>query len=196
MLLIGLFLLGFVSAFILLALATGPSNADHYNDFNAALKTAHGVATVTADSAEADQAVKAWKAALADLTFPTDAQKTALGKVYADNLFFNDTLKTLRSGDEVTQHLLATAEMLSRGSVECFATTRDANGDYYIRWQMSYAGPKLNSGEPIVTIGMTQLRFNGQGQVILHQDYWDASTGVFEHSPLVGGLVKFIRGRM
>ncbi len=196
MLLTGLFILGFIAALVLIAFATGPSNADHYGDYNAALEKAHNVPTVAADNKDADAAVQAWKDALADLTFPTDGHKAALDAVYADDLFFNDTLKTLRSGADVKQHLLATADLLASGSVECFSTTRDEKGDYYIRWQMSYAGPKLNSGEPIITIGMTQLRFNQQGQAIFHQDYWDASTGVFEHIPLVGGLVKFVRGRM
>jgi len=196
MLLTGLFLLGFISALVLFGCATGPSNSDHHRDYNAALEKAHSLPTVSDDSPEAGQAVQAWKDALADLTFPTDEQKNALDAVYADDLFFNDTLKTLRSGSEVKKHLVATADLLTSGSVECHSTTRDENGDYYVRWQMSYAGPKMNSGKPIVTIGMTQLRFNEQGRVIFHQDYWDSATGVFEHIPLVGGLVKFIRGRM
>jgi len=196
MLLATLFLLGFISALVLVSCANGPSNADHYRDFNSAIEKAHGAATLSADSDAAKEAVQNWKDALADLTFASDEQKAALDALYADDLFFNDTLKTLRSGADVKKHLLATAELLTSGSVECFSTTRDGNGDYYVRWQMSYAGPKMNNGQPIITIGMTQLRFNEQGQVILHQDYWDSSTGVFEHIPFVGGLVKFIRGRM
>ena len=199
MLLTSLFLLGFISALVLIGFATGPSNADHYSDYNTALEKAQSLPTISGDSQDAGQAVQAvqaWKDALADLTFPTDEQKNALDAVYADDLFFNDTLKTLRSGSEVKKHLVGTADLLTSGSVECHSTTRDENGAYYVRWQMSYAGPKMNSGKPIVTIGMTQLRFNEQGRVIFHQDYWDSATGVFEHIPLVGGLVKFIRGRM
>ena len=196
MLYLGLFLLGFIAAIVVIAFANGPSNADHVNDFNAALAKAHKIPAVAADSDAAANAVLAWQDALADLTFPTEEQKTALGEVYADELFFNDTLKTLSSGADVKAHLIATADLLTSGSVECFSTTRDDNGDYSIRWEMSYAGPKLNGGDPIVTIGMTQLRFNEKGEVIFHQDYWDSSAGVFEHIPLVGGLVKFVRGRM
>jgi hypothetical protein len=193
---IGIFLLGFIAAIIIISLANGPSNAGHVDDYNAALEKAHQIPTIAPDSDAEAAAIQAWQEALADLTFPTEKQKTTLGKVYADELFFNDTLKTLRSGKAVEEHLLATADLLTSGSVKCFTSSRDENGDYSIRWEMSYAGPKMNGGEPIVTIGMTQLRFNEKGEVIYHQDFWDSSTGVFEHIPLVGGLVKFVRGRM
>ena len=193
---IGIFLLGFIAAMLLISLASGPSNANHVNDYNTALEKAHQVSTLDADSESAESALQAWRDALADLTFPSAEDRDALDKVYADELFFNDTLKTLRSGPEVKAHLLATADLLTSGSVKCAAAARDENGDYNVRWEMSYAGPKMNGGEPIVTTGMTQLRFNESGQVIFHQDYWDSSSGVFEHIPLVGGLVKFVRGRM
>ena len=196
MLLTGIFLLGFIAAIVVISLANGPSNADHVSDYNTALNTAHKTATVAAGSEAEAAALKTWKTALAELTFSTEDQKAMLKDTYADQVFFNDTLKTLRSGAAVEAHLLATADMLSSGSVKCVSEMRDDNGDYYVRWEMSYAGPKLNSGNPIVTVGMTQLRFNEQGRVIFHQDYWDSSTGVFEHIPMVGGLVKFVRGRM
>ena len=196
MLYLGIFLLGFIAAIVVISFANGPSSTGHVDGFNDALKKAHQTSTLDADSDAERAAVQAWQNALADLTFPSDEQKTALGEVYADELFFNDTLKTLRSGPDVKQHLLNTADLLTSGSVKCFSTSRDENGDYSIRWEMSYAGPKMNKGNPIVTIGMTQLRFNEAGQVIFHQDYWDSSAGVFEHIPLIGGLVKFVRGRM
>ncbi len=196
MTLAALFLLGFITALIVISCADGPSNKDHVSIYNAALEKAHRTATFDAGSSTEAAAVQAWKDVLADLTFSSEQQIGGIEKVYADELFFNDTLKTLRSGAAVNEHLLGTAKLLTSGTVQCSSTMRDENGDYFIRWEMSYAGSKMNGGEPIVTIGMSQLRFNEQGQVIFHQDFWDSASGVFEHIPFVGGQVRFLRGRM
>jgi hypothetical protein len=196
MTLIALFLLGFITALAILGFASGPSNAGHVAAYDAALEVAHQTPTFAAGSDTEISALQNWKDALADLTFSSATNANAIGQVYADDLFFNDTLKTMHSGAAVEEHLLATARMLDSGTVTCHSEMRDNHGDYYLRWEMSYAGPKLNGGQAIVTVGMTQLRFDEAGQVIFHQDFWDSSSGVFEHIPFVGGQVRLIRGRM
>ncbi len=55
--------------------------------------------------------------------------------VYADDVFFNDTLKTLHGVDEVEEHLAATADALEQGTVE-FVDLAVQDGDYYFRWEM------------------------------------------------------------
>ena len=43
---------------------------------------------------------------------------------------------------------------------------------------------------------MTQLRFNSDGLVVLHQDYWDSAGGFYDHLPVVGGLLAWIRSML
>lgn len=43
--------------------------------------------------------------------------------------------------------------------------------------------------------GVTRLDFADDGRVIEHRDYWDASE-LFGELPLVGRIVRFVRGRM
>jgi hypothetical protein len=45
------------------------------------------------------------------------------------------------------------------------------------------------------TIGITHLRFNEAGRVILHQDFWDTGLGFYQHIPVLGRVVKSINRR-
>jgi hypothetical protein len=43
---------------------------------------------------------------------------------------------------------------------------------------------------------MTHVRFDPEGLVTLHQDYWDAGAGLYEHMPVLGRLIGAIRARL
>jgi hypothetical protein len=51
-------------------------------------------------------------------------------------------------------------------------------------------------GETVQSIGMSHIRFNSAGQVVLHQDYWDSGSNLFEHIPVVGWLIRRIKARL
>lgn len=162
-------------------------------EFNAELKSL-GEGIASAPSAAEKAGLEAWKALLADLSVKNVEGKAS--EVYAEKTYFNDTLKTLRSADAVEAYLIETAELLHSGSVEYRDTVRSEDGSYYVRWEMVYEGKKLAGGRPIRTIGMSQLRFDDEGRVVLHQDFWDSTRGIFEHIPVVGGQLRFIKNRL
>ncbi len=113
-------------------------------------------------------------------------------KLYASDLFFNDTVHTHEQRDTLITYLEKTSKRLDDMSLEIL-DSRIAGHDLYLRWIMRtdfQAGFREVSAE---TIGMTHLRFNQKGKVILHQDFWDSRQGVFEHIPVVGGLIEWIR---
>lgn len=139
------------------------------------------------------QGLERWKDLLSEFSEENLSGKAA--RVYAGETFFNDTLKTLRGAEEIEAYLLETAAMLESGTVEFLDTVETAQGDVYARWEMVYRGKKLAGGEPIRTIGMSHLRFDEEGKVILHQDFWDSARGIFEHVPVVGGQVRFLKNR-
>jgi hypothetical protein len=47
-----------------------------------------------------------------------------------------------------------------------------------------------------VTIGMTHLRFDSEGKVVLHQDFWDSTRGIFEHVPVMGAGIRLVKKRL
>jgi hypothetical protein len=40
---------------------------------------------------------------------------------------------------------------------------------------------------------MSHLRFNNEGKIILHQDYWDSMQGFYQHIPIIGGVLQWIK---
>ena len=127
--------------------------------------------------------------------FSEENIKGKVAAVYADDLFFNDTVKTVRRAAELEAYLLETAEMLVHGSVE-YEDVVESGEDVYVRWRMVYQSKKLAKHQDIVTIGMSHLRFNEEGKVILHQDFWDSTRGIFEHVPVIGSGIRAIKKRL
>ena len=115
-------------------------------------------------------------------------------KVYAPDAYLNDTLVTHHGPEEIKKYFLMTAD-----TMETYEVTIDdqaSNGqEHYVRWTMTFSAPKLNSGKPVVSTGMSHVRLNPSGQVIMHQDYWDSGTNIYGQLPVLGGAIETIRRR-
>ena len=68
--------------------------------------------------------------------------------------------------------------------------------NYYFRWTMDTRMKNLAHGKTVRTIGITMVRFDSEGRVILHQDFWDSAQGVWEHVPVMGGVIRWIRTKI
>lgn len=115
--------------------------------------------------------------------------------VYSRDAYLNDTLKTLRGSAAIEEYFLGTLANTESITVSFSDVARSGN-EYYFRWVMDVRFKKFRKGETIRTIGMTHVRFNKDGQVILHQDYWDSAQGLFEHVPVIGGGIRLIKSRL
>lgn len=125
-----------------------------------------------------------------------DAVSTRARDTYAEDVYFNDTLKTVRGLDNLVEYLRDSAEATEDVRVEILETTRTDAGDYLVRWKMMIRFKKFAKGQDTWSIGMSHLRFDGDGRVVYQQDYWDAATGLFEHVPLLGHGIQAIKKRV
>jgi len=114
-------------------------------------------------------------------------------KVYAPEAWFNDTIATEAGIDAIEQYLLKTAE----GAEAVSAKINDvavSGSDCYVRWTMEIRAKNLAGGRPVVTEGVSQLRFDDEGRIVLHQDFWNPATGIYQHLPLLGPAIRFVNG--
>lgn len=44
--------------------------------------------------------------------------------------------------------------------------------------------------------GSSHLRFDAQGRITHHQDYWDAAHGLYQKMPLIGAVMRWLRRRV
>jgi limonene-1,2-epoxide hydrolase len=121
--------------------------------------------------------------------------RTKLRQTYADDAYFNDTLKEISDVATLEKYLLKTAENVDSCTVE-FLDTASAGGEYYFRWLMTVRFKKFKKGEDQPSIGITHIRFNKEGKVVFHQDYWDASENFFEKIPVLGWMIRKVKGSL
>jgi hypothetical protein len=61
----------------------------------------------------------------------------------------------------------------------------------FITWTFEFS---LN-GKPYRIVGGSHLVFNAEGLVTLHRDYWDAAEELLQKLPIVGVLIRWLRGK-
>jgi hypothetical protein len=149
--------------------------------------------TIEAGSDDERRAIERFRSALSDFKAPDFAER--IREVYAEDAFFNDTLKTLRGADEIEEYLMATADAVEKGTVEFLDLVSDG-GNHYFRWAMTIRFKRFARGEDTKSVGMTHVRFDSEGKVVLHQDFWDSTGGLFEHVPALGWMLRRAKNRL
>lgn len=128
-----------------------------------------------------------------ELTHPEIGRRVA--RLYADVMYFNDSLKTFQSRQQLVAYMQATARMLDESTVEIDQVLRDGN-DVFVRWTMTFASSAMGRKISSESIGMTHLRFNPEGRIVLHQDFWDSAAGLYRNLPVIGYALKKVDQNM
>lgn len=140
-----------------------------------------------------EDGIEAFIGGYGDLAHPDLRERVAA--LYAPELYFNDTIHTINSRDKLVDYLGRTGDNLSESQVEVKQVLRDGN-DVFVRWSMEFKARAAGKDIHSRSIGMTHLRFDEQGQVILHQDFWDSGHALYAHLPFVGFFVRRAHDRM
>lgn len=64
-----------------------------------------------------------------------------------------------------------------------------------LRWQLNARLPRLGGRAWQVT-GCSALHFSADARVCAHHDYWDAAGQLYEHLPVIGVALRWLRGRL
>lgn len=144
-----------------------------------------------AGSAEAIVMLQRVESLFTNYTYENLAEK--LPQVYADTIYFRDAFKQLDSSESLTAYMLHGVQ-----AVEAVAFTFNhvmhSKGEYFIEWTMGIQFKGQSAME--TSIGMSRFRFNSEGRVIFHQDYWDPTTVIYEKIPIAKQLIRFVQKRM
>lgn len=63
-------------------------------------------------------------------------------------------------------------------------------------WVMHLKAAGLNGGKEIRVPGVSQLRYRPGGKVLYHRDYFDMGAFIYEHVPVLGSVLGYIKRRM
>lgn len=62
-------------------------------------------------------------------------------------------------------------------------------------WEFHFRFKTFRPAQSQCIRGSSHLRFDAQGRVTWHRDYWDAAEELYEKLPWVGGLMRWLRHR-
>ncbi|MDE1165052.1 MAG: nuclear transport factor 2 family protein [Pseudomonas sp.] len=117
-----------------------------------------------------------------------------LSLIYSDDIHFRDPLHEVRGMAELRRYfgeLYANVEQL-HFDFEHIDQVREGEG--YLRWCMTFAHPRLNKGQRIQVPGCSHVRWHDK--VYQHRDYFDAGALLYEHVPVLGSAVSWLKRRM
>lgn len=122
------------------------------------------------------------------------ADRPATADLYAPALYFSDTLLTSEDHNVVVAHL--DRMHAGTGTLNVTVLDRQIDGpDVYVVWRMQARFKPARKEVTSDTVGVTHLRFDAAGRIVLQQDFWDSTEGFYRHLPIVGSLVNAIAGR-
>lgn len=120
--------------------------------------------------------------------------EAAARAAYADDAYFNDGFAEIEGGEAIAAYLARTAEATAEIEVD-IEDRFVANGEVYLRWVMRFTTAGSRS-RTLIAPGITHLRFDADGRIVYHRDYWDASGALAEFVPLVGSILRSVRARI
>lgn len=170
-------------------LARGGGAMDNFseNEYEAALTRFPGSTDAI------DEGVDAFMAGYGDLAH--SELRARISALYAEDLYFNDTIHTFTTRDDLVAYLGKTGDALDESIVEVKQVIRDGS-DVFVRWSMDFKLRAVGREIHSQSIGMTHLRFNDQGQVLIHQDFWDSGHALYAKLPIVGWVIRRAHAQM
>jgi steroid Delta-isomerase len=123
----------------------------------------------------------------------TPASLARIGEFYAPDTRFKDPFNEVtgvNAAHDVFEHMFEALheprfvvhDIVVQGD-QCFITW-----DFLFRF-------KRFSDAPQTVRGASHLRFDAQGRIALHRDYWDAAEELYEKLPVVGALMRWLKRR-
>lgn len=174
------------------ACAPNPNTSARVDEYNNALAKSAGD-SISEDNPKAASGIKAFQTFLTKIP-DKDYVRDNTAKVYAPDAYLNDTLVTHHGPEEIMTYFHATADTMTSYEVTINDTASSGN-EHYVRWTMVFSAPKLNGGKPVESVGMSHIRLNADGKVVMHQDFWDSGTNIYGQIPVLGGVIESIRRR-
>lgn len=117
-----------------------------------------------------------------------------LTPLYHPQITFVDPIHRLQGIAALSDYFATMAQGISKCRFEFNPPVKTEEG-YLVAWQMVFCSKALRSGELIRVDGISQLTVS-EGKVIFHRDYYDVGAMVYEHVPVLGGIVRWLKRKL
>lgn len=120
------------------------------------------------------------------------AALSRLPQLYASQAYFKDPFNEVRGSDAIRQLFEHMYEVLERPHF--LITDRVVQeGQCVLMWEFRFRFKHFERHRDQVIRGSSHIRFDAQGRVSYHRDYWDAAEELYEKIPGLGVLMRWLR---
>jgi len=115
---------------------------------------------------------------------------------YDRNVVFEDPVHKLQGSAAVRSYYEGLYRNAETIRFEYSRQLEDGN-TVVLAWRMFLRTPAIDSGREITVDGTSVISFDGpDGKAIAHRDYFDMGEFVYERIPVLGSIIRYIKGRL
>ncbi len=118
-----------------------------------------------------------------------------LEDVYSSDIQFIDPAHEIKGLKSLTDYFSALYQNVHSINFE-FKDVLQQESSCYLQWDMAFRHKRFAGGRTIAVSGTTFLKFNDNGKICYHRDYFDLGAMLYEHLPLLGRLLTNIKARL
>ena len=118
-----------------------------------------------------------------------------MAEFYTLDAYFKDPFDEVRSLEEIQVNFKKMFTHLRDAKFKVTESVTQDNTTILI-WDFTFRIPKYKPDITQRIRGVSHIRFDANGKVNYHRDYWDAAEELYEKLPLIGGLMRFLKRRM
>ncbi len=123
----------------------------------------------------------------------TPAELARLHEIYAPQAYFKDPFNEvhgLAAIRRIFEHMYAQVD-----SPRFMIGDTLAHGEQaFLIWDFRFRIKRLGDRDQLIR-GASHLKFDDDGLITYHRDYWDAAEELYEKLPLLGGLMRLLKRR-
>jgi hypothetical protein len=113
--------------------------------------------------------------------------------LYAHNAYYRDSFTEMQGVENIEAYLIQGTHIMQDLTFDLQDVAVN-DGNYYFRWITRFS-QKRKKDEVTHLPGVSHVRFNKEGKIIFHQDFWDAGV-IYEQLPIVGFFIRWLKKSM
>lgn len=121
----------------------------------------------------------------------TDNTREPLNNIYTKNVIFEDPIKKITGIENLEKHFKKMDANVVNGG---FTVTNEIHNGNQVALQWVFECQLKRPRQKVRCVGSTFLEIDGK--IVKHTDHFDLGALVYEHLPLIGGMIRFVKSKM
>jgi steroid delta-isomerase len=114
-----------------------------------------------------------------------------IDEIYAADAYFKDPFNEVRGVEPIRRIFAHMFVQVQAPRFVVREVVAEGNGTF-LTWDFLFLSRRLGEGEQVIR-GASHLKFDADGRVSYHRDYWDAAEELYEKIPFLGGLMRAVK---